>query len=101
MHGDEYAKALEEVAIAKNEALRQERLTERVKAECFIHAVGKNAEERKSSAITNERYQKQKETDTNAQSALNLAKARADGLYVKFEAWRTLESTKRAEMKLV
>lgn len=101
MHGDSYAESLMATAEAKNAALKQDRITERVKAACFIFAEGKNAEERKSNAIVHPDYQKQVDADVEAQSKYNLARAKSDGLYVKFEAWRTLESTKRAEMKLV
>lgn len=36
-----------------------------------------------------------------ARTAANMARAEADGMKMRFEAWRTISATKRAEMQLV
>ena len=45
-------------------------------------------------------YREHIEKMVNARTAANVAKAEWEATQMRFEAWRTLESTKRAEMNL-
>ena len=86
-------------AAALNEALRTERLRKRIFAELYLRGDGSVAH-REAMARTNPAYIEAEERWVQCESAANLAKAEADGLRIRFEAWRTQQSTARAEMNL-
>lgn len=98
--GQKYHDALIRAANAKNEALAAERLKKRVYAQCFLQVEGKNAAEREAKSITHAEYQRFEEQWIEAETRANLAKAEAEALAVKFEAWRTDQATRRAEMQI-
>lgn len=83
----------------QNEALRTERLRKRMFAELFLRGDGSVAH-REAMARTNPAYIEAEEKWVQAESAANMAKAEADGLRLRFEAWRTEAATTRAEMNL-
>ena len=96
---EQYSDALEAAALAKNEAMRLGKIAERAFAEVFLREDG-SVDVRKQRAIINETYKAADDARIAAESAHNLAKAKADAVAVKFEEWRTREATMRAEMNL-
>lgn len=98
--GERCADALEEYARAKSDAERLSKLAKRVLAQCFIHAEGKNAAERDAQARVNPKYIAIEDDLIRAETDANMARAKADGLQLQFEEYRTRESTRRAEMQL-
>lgn len=97
--GQNYANALVAHAEAKSTVGRLERLTKRVYAQCFIAASG-SVEERKNRALLNEKHIAMEDELIQAETAANVARARADGLAALFEEWRTTQANSRAEMNL-
>lgn len=86
-------------AKAQSEAMRLERLRKRKFAELFLRTEGSVAQ-REALARTNPAYVEAENAWVQAESAANLAKAEAEGLRLRFEAWRTAQATTRAEMNL-
>ena len=93
--GEEYYDALEEAAMRKNDALRAKKSLERVYAEIYLRSTG-TIEDRKQRTLVDPHYVSRDDAWVEAASAHNLAEARADGLQVRFEEWRTNEATLRA-----
>lgn len=91
--------ALREAAETKIDADRAERAMKRVFASVMISKHGA-VELRKSLATIDGEYVRAEETYLDALYASEMSRVRADALRLKFEAWRTLESTRRAEMTL-
>lgn len=94
-----YETALLEAAETKSVALRLEKLAKRFYAACYLSAGG-TVEERKAKATTNPEFKKAEEEWLAAEHAANVAEAKAEAFRLRFESWRTLEATKRAEMNL-
>lgn len=93
--------ALLDAARAKSEADRLERMAKRKLAELRLRADGKSADDREAWARTHTHYVDAENQYIEAASKANLARARADGLQIRFDEWRTEQATKRAEMNLV
>jgi hypothetical protein len=92
--------ALIKAGEAKVDAIQARKKADRILDVCFLRADGKNAEMKKAQARTDPTFLEADKLATDAECAAILAKADADGLQIRFEAWRTEESTKRAEMTL-
>lgn len=97
--GDKYATALLDAADKKSEALKLERLAKRFYAACYLSAVG-TVPEREAKARTNPEFERAEQEWITAEHEANIAEAKVEAMKVKWESWRTLESTKRAEMSL-
>lgn len=97
---DRYGAALVDAAQARNEALRTERLYKRVVAQCLLAADGKNATEKDAAARTHIKAVSAEDAWVEAETAFNLARAKADALQVRWETWRTEQANRRQEMKL-
>lgn len=98
--GERTHRALVKAAQLKSDAERLDKLAKRVLAQLVIHADGKSHAEREARARIEPKYIAAEDAAIEAATAANIARAEADGLQVKFEAWRTEQSTRRAEMQL-
>ena len=97
--GGRLAEALQKAANLSSEALRLERLAKRVYAACYIAAEGTVAE-REARARTALKFTEAEDAYISAQHAANVAEAEAEGLRVRFETFRSLNATRRAEMQI-
>ncbi len=71
----------------------------RMQREIFLSKTG-SIEQRKAEAEASQPFIDAENKWLDAETAYNLARAHADAAELEFEAWRTKESTKRAEMNL-
>jgi hypothetical protein len=95
------ADALQSAAQAKAEAFKAERLYKRVRAETFLTILSaRNVAERDAMTDSHEVVKRFEDQWIEAERVNNLARARADGLTYRFEQWRSMEASHRAEMKL-
>ena len=94
------AKAHEACAEAENLALTMKRIMERKHATIFLRQAGNNAE-REAKTRTHEDYLSAEDDYLDAANHANLAKAQRNALEVLWETWRTNESTRRAEMRIL
>lgn len=94
--------AMEDAAEAENAADRAEALRKRVFAEVVNHATqgGTPVSKAEYAARADQRFVAADNEAIDARSAANIAKAKAEGLKLRFEAWRTRNATRRAEMNL-
>jgi hypothetical protein len=97
--GQQVHDALLKSADSKNESLVAEKKKKRVYAQVYLTTRG-TVDERKAKATTSEIYEEYEDAFIDAESALNLTKADAEGLHCRFSEWQTLEATRRAEMNL-
>jgi len=93
--------ALIEAAGTQSAALSLEKHAKAVRAEVFLQFSQGTIAEREAEARCHTRYQQIEREWIEAESAANLARAKADGLKIRWETWRTLQATRRAEMTLV
>jgi hypothetical protein len=95
------ADALTRAAKAKGEAFKAERLYKRVRQQSFLD-IGKqeNVATRDAMADTHELVKRYEDEWIAAEGRYNLARAEADGFMTRFEQWRSLEASNRAEMQL-
>lgn len=96
---EQYQEALMLCVSQENEALRLDKLRKRILSELVIRiggAIGKAEHE----ARADHRYREAEDNWVRAQSDANLARAKVDGLRLRFEEWRTRAATERAEMNL-
>lgn len=98
--GERTHRALVHAARLKSEADKLEKLAKRVLAQIVIHAEGKSHAEREAHARIDPKYIAAEDAAITAATEANVARANADGMQIKFEAWRTEQSTRRAEMQL-
>ena len=91
--------ALEEAATAKVKALEARKLAERIYDRIFLEMAG-SIEERKAKARVHMAYQKADDEARQFEHEAIVAKAKADGMNVRFEEFRTNAATARAEMNL-
>lgn len=94
------ADALIVAAEAKNDAATKRRKADRILDAVLLQQSGGSADERKAKARQDVRYIQADDAALEAEHRANIAKAQADGLGVRFEAWRTEQATARAEMNL-
>lgn len=95
------ADALHHAAAAKADVFKAERLYKRVRAETFLTILNaKNVAERDAMTDSHEVVKRFEDQWIEADRAHNLARARADGLTYRFEQWRSMEASNRAEMNL-
>lgn len=97
--GEQVHRALVKAAEAKVAALRARKLAERVFDRILLDQEGSVAV-KEAKARTHEKYISVEDAAIETESAAIIAKAEADGLAVRFEAWRTESATARAEMNL-
>ena len=99
--GDEIAQALEAAAVCKAAAFRSERLYKRTYAQVLLMITdAKTVAEREARTLVTQVVIRAEDDWISAQTAWNIAQAKADGLQVRFEEWRSRNATARAEMKL-
>ena len=94
------ASALERQATAENEARTLKAKLDRTAREIFLNEEGSIAI-REAKAKTHDRYITLEAEYLEAESKANLEKARKQAFEVKWETWRTNESTRRAEMRIL
>ena len=89
------------MATAKNEtiALELRKKASRIYDQVFLMAGGP-IEVRKATARLKPEHVLAEDRAMEAETASILAKAEANGLEVRFEEWRTIQATRRAEMQL-
>jgi hypothetical protein len=98
--GERVHDALVEAAKAKNDAFRLERKYKRTLKAHIIITDGKSFGERETKAAVDPAVQEAEKEWIAAQLMANTAQAEAEGLQVRFEEWRSLNATHRAEISL-
>ncbi len=93
---ERFGDALEAAADAKSAAFKADKLSKRVFAQCLIAAEGKSAGEREANARINPRFIAIEDELIGAESAANLARARADAAEALFEEWRSQRADQRS-----
>jgi hypothetical protein len=88
----------EDWARANADAERYEEQRKSIYGALYLHSEGKTVAERECAAYASEVYKTHVEKMVTARELANLAKAKLDAAKVWFEASRSLESTRRAEM---
>lgn len=84
----------------KTDALRARKLADRILDRILLTTDGKSIPEREARARTHMEYITADDAAIEAESAAIVARAKADGLQVRFEEFRTNAATTRAEMTL-
>ena len=97
---ERFRMAGEEWARANADADRLEEQRKSVYGALYLHADGKTVMERECTAYASEAYKAHVDRMVTARELANLAKAKLDAARVWFEAVRSLESTRRAEMQM-
>ena len=82
------------------EADRLEETKKIIFSELFNQSDEKTAAKAEHWARCHERYRQAMNDAVKAKTAANIARAEVKAMEMKFERWRTMESTKRAEMSL-
>jgi len=82
------------------EANKLERLMKRTHAILMLKEVGA-VELRKAAALTSENYIDIEDRYIEASTRCQIARTKADVNRLRFEAWRTVQATERAAMRLV
>lgn len=98
--GEQVHNALVAAAKSASEALRLEKLAKRVMAQLMIVSDEKSAAMREAAARADLKYTSVEDAWIQAETTANIDKAEAEGLKVRWETWRTEQSTLRAEMQL-
>ena len=98
-HGEKYRLACIEWARADGEARRLEEMKKVLFSELVNQSDSKSVAQAEHRARGNPIFKEHVETMVAARTKANILEAEVQGLKVKFEAWRTLESTKREEMR--
>jgi hypothetical protein len=98
--GEQAADAIEAAAKAKTEALRLRKLSERIFDRILLEQSGGTVDIRRAKVAVHPTYLSADDAALQAESEAVIAKARADGLAVRFEEWRSMNATSRAEMNL-
>jgi hypothetical protein len=93
---------LENAAQAKSDAERMDALRKRIFSQLVVAhtADGTSVNKAEHMARANERYVQAEDNALDAQTRANVSGAKAEGLRLKWETWRTRNATKRAEMNL-
>lgn len=97
--GERCHDALIETGKAKAAAFKAERLYKRKRATVYLHMQGTVAE-RDASSRKHEEVVAAEDRWIEAEMTHNIKRAESDGLQMRFEEWRTKQSTARAEMQL-
>lgn len=97
--GEQCHDALVETGNAKASAFTAERLYKRKRAQVYLMQKGTVAE-RDALSRTHEIVAQAEDEWIAAETGYNLKRAESDGLQLRFEEWRTKQSTARAEMTL-
>ena len=98
--GEQCHDAMVEMGKAKAAAFRFERMYKRKRAQVYLMSSGTVAE-RDALARTHKDVTEVEAQWIEAETSHNMKRAEADGLRLRFEEWRTLQSTKRAEMQMI
>lgn len=98
--GDKRLQLGQELAEQRRLARIAERKKKRTFAICFTAAAG-SIEAKKALVETDPRYEAACEAWEQAEYNMEIKKAAIDALEIQFEEWRTKESTKRAEMRML
>lgn len=97
--GEQCHNALVTAAELKNVAMLLRKKAERILDQVFLMSDG-SIEVRKATARDSKHHRDAEDGALEAETRANIAKAEADGLQIRFEHWRTEQSTRRAEMTL-
>lgn len=92
--------ALVHAARMKCEALRFRKQADRVFDRLVLESTGSSVSSREAEARSHPAYVGMDDQALEAESAAIVAKAKADGVQIRFEEWRTNQATTRAEMTL-
>lgn len=98
--GERCHDALLEHAERKVDAIRARKLADRIYDRVFLTIDGKNLEEKKCRARLDEKFIVAEDAAIEAESLAVISKAKADGLQIEFESWRSKQATDRAEMQM-
>lgn len=97
---EQAADAIEAAAKAKTEALRTRKLADRIFDRVLLDQSGGSMDQRRAKASLHPSFQSADDTALEAESQAIITKAKADGIMVRFEAWRSENATDRAKMNL-
>ena len=97
--GEQCHDALVAAAESKNIAMLLRKKAERILDQVFLMSDG-SIEVRKATARDSKEHREADQRALEAETKANIAKAEGDGLQIRFEEWRTQQSTRRAEMTL-
>lgn len=95
---EDYRLAVTEWARLDGEARRKDALRKRIFSQLIISADAKSVAMAENIARTDLRYETAEADAINAETAANIAKAECDAIKIRFEIWRTMNATARAEM---
>lgn len=98
--GERCHDALLVVAQKKSDALRAKKLAERKYDQVLLMETEGTIAEKQARARQHPAVMKAEDQHIESESALNMAKAKADGLQIEFEEWRSRQANSRAEMQL-
>lgn len=98
--GQRYEQAVTKHAHAKSAASAAKKLAARVYAQCLIAAEDAPVELQKAAARIHPKYIAAEDEWQRLETAANLANAECDALRLKYESWRSMNATKRAEMQI-
>jgi hypothetical protein len=96
---DRLAAALEEAAADKSEADAKEALLKVTLSE-LVNAIGDSVAKSEHAARGSPQYRKLVEEAIAARTRANMSGAKVKGMEYRLEAWRTAESSRRAEIAL-
>lgn len=93
---------LENAAQAHSDAERLDALRKRIFSQLVVSATagGTSVNKAEHMARADSRYVQAEDNALDAQTRANIAEAKADGLRLKWETWRTKNATRRAEMSI-
>lgn len=97
---EQAADAIEAAARAKTDALRARKLAERTFDRLLLEQSGGSVDQRRAKVSVQAIYIAADDAALEAESNAIIAKAKADGIMVRFEAWRSENATDRARMNL-
>jgi hypothetical protein len=92
--------ALVHAAKLKCEAMKARKLADRIFDRLVLQSAGSSVSSREAEARLHPSYVGVDDQALEAESAAIVAKAKADGVQIRFEEWRTTQATNRAEMTL-
>lgn len=95
---EDYRIAAEQWARLDGEARRKDALRKRIFSQLIIGADAKSVSMAENIARIDLRYENAEADAINAETAANIAKADCDAIKIRFDVWRTMNATARAEM---
>lgn len=86
-------------AKARAQSMRMERMYRRMRATVLIGIEGRSADEREARALTDGRVMQAEDEWITAEREAQVVMARRDAMRVVWECYRTMESSRREELK--